>query len=824
MKKLHIIISIFLLSFSQLCMAQKHYSDANIVGHVVCQGKHIPFASVSLKGTTIGTSTDETGHFQLVNLPEGEQIIVVTNIGYKSQERKITVKENTTIEINFDLEEDIMNLEEVVVSADRNQQKRTEAPVIVNTIGKQIFHSSQSQTLGEGLNFSPGLRLENNCQNCGFSQVRMNGMEGPYSQILINSRPIFSGLAGVYGLELIPSNMVEKVEVVRGGGSALFGSNAIAGTINIILKDPTHNSYEGGATYALTGIGMDESGGSAADYSINFNTSVISDDHKSGLSLYGFTRKREMFDANDDSFSELAPLENLTFGARVFHRFSSKDRLAFDFFAINEERNGGNMQDYPLHERDIAEALTHRMKVAGLTYERYFRDYDMLSIYASGQFLNRDSYYGAAQSLSDYGNSNDRSFNMGLQYKSVFGKSSLVWGLENTSGFLLDKKLGYPDLDNATVVDNVITDIPHTTNTIVANQSSITTGTFAQYEMKLNRFKAALGARFDHYKISDQAHKGETPKDGNVFSPRVSLMYELMKSLQARVSYSQGYRAPQIFDEDLHIETSGSRQVIHVNDPDLKQETSHSLMASMDFNKQIGRVYTGLLVEAFYTRLVDAFANEFGEPDAEGTVIYTRVNSEGGATVQGINMEFKLRPARDFFLTSGLTLQTSEFEEAQDFDETHFFRAPNTYGFLVLDWDFSKRFCLSATGNYTGKMLVPYFGTENSEGELRTSYSFFDMGLKLKYAVKLNGASVEFSGGIKNILNSYQDDFDIGIDRDPAYVYGPLAPRTVFVGLRFGNLLSQGTGVSIASKRSRGLRRGQSSRPDRQRKHRNWQN
>ncbi|MCK5068621.1 MAG: TonB-dependent receptor, partial [Bacteroidales bacterium] len=560
------------------------------------------------------------------------------------------------------------------------------------------------------------------------------------------------------------------------------------------------------------------------DYSINFNTSVISDDHKSGLSLYGFTRKREMFDANDDSFSELAPLENLTFGARVFHRFSSKDRLAFDFFAINEERNGGNMQDYPLHERDIAEALTHRMKVAGLTYERYFRDYDMLSLYASGQFLNRDSYYGAAQSLSDYGNSRDRSFNIGLQYKAVLGKSSLVWGVENTSGFLLDKKLGYPDLDNATVVDNVITDIPHTANTIVANQSSITTGTFAQYELKLNRFKAALGARFDHYEISDQAHVGIAPKDGNVFSPRISLMYKLMESLQARVSYSQGYRAPQIFDEDLHIETSGSRQVIHVNDPDLKQETSHSLMASMDFNKQIGRVYTGLLVEAFYTRLMDAFANEFGEPDAEGTVIYTRVNSEGGATVQGINMEFKLRPARDFFLTSGFTLQTSEFEEAKDFDETHFFRAPNTYGFFALDWDFSNRFCLSGTGNYTGKMLVPYFGTENPEGELRTSDSFFDMGLKLKYSVKLNGASVEFSGGIKNILNSYQDDFDIGIDRDPAYVYGPLAPRTLFVGLRFGNLLSRETGVSISSKRGRGLRRGPSSRPDRQRKHRNWHN
>ena len=237
MKNQHIIFSLFLLTLFQFSFAQKKHNDANVVGHVVCNGLHIPFASVAVKGTTIGTLSDETGHFQLINLPEGEQIIAVSVVGYKPGEKKVNIKVRTTIELKFDLEEDIMNLEEVVVSADRSEQKRTEAPVIVNTIGSQIFHSTQSLTLGEGLNFAPGLRLENNCQNCGFSQVRMNGMEGPYSQILINSRPIFSGLAGVYGLELIPSNMVEKVEVVRGGGSALYGSNAIAGTINIILKE-----------------------------------------------------------------------------------------------------------------------------------------------------------------------------------------------------------------------------------------------------------------------------------------------------------------------------------------------------------------------------------------------------------------------------------------------------------------------------------------------------------------------------------------------------------------------------------------------------------
>ena len=91
--------------------------------------------------------------------------------------------------------------------------------------------------MAEGLNYSPGLRIEDNCQNCGFTQIRMNGLQSHYTQILINSRPVFSDLAAVYGIELIPANMIERVEVVRGGGSAMYGSNAIAGVINIITKE-----------------------------------------------------------------------------------------------------------------------------------------------------------------------------------------------------------------------------------------------------------------------------------------------------------------------------------------------------------------------------------------------------------------------------------------------------------------------------------------------------------------------------------------------------------------------------------------------------------
>jgi outer membrane receptor for ferrienterochelin and colicins len=195
-------------------------------------------------------------------------------------------------------------------------------------------------------------------------------------------------------------------------------------------------------------------------------------------------------------------------------------------------------------------------------------------------------------------------------------------------------------------------------------------------------------------------------------------------------------------------------------------------------------------VEGFYTKLLDAFANEFGEPDEEGTVIYTRVNAKGGASVQGVNIELKLRSGKDISFSSGLTLQTSQFEEARDFGETHFFRTPNTYGYYALDWDFAEHFCFTSTGNYTGKMLVPYFGTENPDGELRESDRFFDLGLKLAYTIKLNGASVQFSGGMKNIFNSYQDDFDMGIDRDPAYIYGPINPRTLYLSIKFGNILN----------------------------------
>ncbi len=789
MKKIVILFIAFLIIINTN-YAQKVKSDANIVGHVVCNGKHIPYATVMIKGTTIGTTTDETGHYRLNNLPEGINILLVQSLGYKPKEEKITIKAGETKVVKFELEQDFLGLEKIVITGDRNKTNRRESSVIVNTITPKLFATTQSVTLSEGLNFCPGIRIENNCQNCGFSQVRMNGMEGPYSQILINSRPIFSGLAGVYGLELIPSSMIERVEVIRGGGSALYGSNAIAGTINLILKDPINNSYEFGLNNGATGVGIDGSGDPAQDYSINFNTSLISSDNKSGMALYGFYRDREPFDADNDSFSEIASLRNTTIGTRLFHRLYSRSKIIVDFFNIKEDRRGGDKHEYPVHEAGIAEAVKHNITTGALTYEKFFRDNDQFSVYASGQKVNRDSYYGAEQSLSDYGKTTDFSYIAGTQYNAIFGTSNLIFGMENQRAWLKDNKLGCPDYDNAVIVDGSIVDIPHTDNVVIADQSTNTFGVFSQYEINLEKIKVTVGARFDIYKVEDKGHNSIS-KTGNVLSPRINILYNIKEYLQVRISYSQGYRAPQIFDEDLHIETSGSRKVIHQNDPNLKQETSNSFMASLYFNKKIENVYVGILIEGFYTKLNDPFANEYSEPDDDGVIVYTRVNAEEGATVQGVNIELNLVPGSEFSFKSGFTVQSNRYEEVQEFNIKRFFRTPDSYGYLTLDWNPVENWGISSTGNYTGKMLVPYFGTQipnPEEGELRESDVFFDFGIKIRHNIKLNGITLQIFSGIKNIFNSYQDDFDSGINRDPGYIYGPMNPRTVYFGLRIGNL------------------------------------
>jgi len=248
MKK--ILISKLLLFSAITTFAQ----NGNLTGTIYsAKGNPIEGVNVSISdGKSVQTRTDSNGNYQLKNVSLGEHNVIVSAVGYKKITENVLITENQTVTKNFELTEDLLDVEKVVITATRSEVPQYKAPVIVSRISSRTFEATQSLALSEGLNFTPGLRFENNCQNCGFSQVRMNGLEGPYSQILVNSRSTFSTLMGVYGLDMIPANMIDRVEVVRGGSSVLYGGNAIAGTINIITKDPTENTFEIGTNMSFT--------------------------------------------------------------------------------------------------------------------------------------------------------------------------------------------------------------------------------------------------------------------------------------------------------------------------------------------------------------------------------------------------------------------------------------------------------------------------------------------------------------------------------------------------------------------------------------------
>ena len=773
-----------LCAFLALCTMplQGTFADT-VTGKVVSKGEPVPYANITVKGTTIGIAADKDGNYTITGVPSGTRTIEVRAMGYSSLRKTVTVQDGKTVDVDFNLQSSAVRGSEIVVTGSRDEVPRKESPVIVSTVSsEELTEVTGSTTVAEGLNFATGLRVENDCQNCGFNQLRMNGLEGPYSQILIDGRAIFSAVAGVYGLELIPTNMIERIEIVRGAGSALYGSNAIGGTVNLILKDPVVNSYEFNGSSGWIGVGRDEFGDAANDYTASLNASVVSDDNKMGMTVFGFYRDREPFDANGDGYSEIAKLNNTTLGLRAFKRVGERGRLTADLFTINEDRRGGNKFDDIEHQADIAESIEHEIISGALTYTQYFRDYDKMMLYVAAQNVDRGTYYGAEQQLDAYGQTDNLSLQIGGQYKAVFGPSEVILGVENNLETLEDRKLGYLDINEDPPVNVPGFDI--------TDQESDILGVFGQYQYTYEGFKATLGLRWDNYEITNAINPAADISD-DILLPRATLLYSITDDLQARVSYGQGYRAPQVFNEDLHIETSGLRRVTYENAPGLVSETSASYMASLDFDTYRNGVDYGVLIEGFYTQLDDPFAIEIGDPDPDGNVVATRTNADG-AVVKGFNMEAHFVPSDMLALKAGFTVQSSEYDEPQDFDEKKFFRTPETYGFMTVDWEPVDKLGVSLSGTYTGKMLVPYYGPEIPDpdaGELRKSDPFFDMGLKIRYTVPIDDAGVQLYGGVKNIFNSYQDDFDSGILRDPGYVYGPMSPRTYYVGVKFGNLL-----------------------------------
>ena len=725
-----------------------------IAGHVIVKGteESIPFATVMILGTNRGAVSNEEGQFEFRKLAAGKYTLRVQVMGYKTQEKTITVSAEATSVVHFQMEEVSFTTDEVVVSANRNEVSRKAAPVVVNVMSAKLFETVNSTDLAKSLNFQSGLRVENNCQNCGFPQVRINGLEGPYSQILINSRPIISALSGVYGLEQIPVNMIERVEVVRGGGSALFGANAVGGTINIITKDPINNSFQVAST-------MSNMNGKSWEQYMGGNVSLVAKDNSYGIALYETYRNRNPYDADGDGFSELGKLNMNTFGMRAYYRPNYFSRINVEYHTTNEFRRGGNKFNLQPHEADITEQTKHIINSGGVSYDRYWGEKHKMSVYGSVQHTDRNSYYGAQKDMNAYGKTNDLTWVVGGMYvgnmdRCLFAPATFTGGVEYQSNSLHDVMTGYHrDMQ----------------------QDVRIAGGFVQNEWRLNRWTMLVGARLDKHNLIDHP----------IFSPRVNFLYKPNDNLQARLTYSTGFRAPQAYDEDLHVTAVGGEGV-QIRLADGLRE---------DWSFPMGHWQSNILLEGFYTDLHHVFVLEDIGEDQNGDKIKERRNGSG-AKVYGVYLDAKVAHGREAQLQLGFTVQrsrynraevwTSEGEEEQTTKRMP--RTPDYYGYFTFTSAPLKNFDFSLSGTYTGKMIVPHMAGYIEKSRMEHTPQFMDLNLKLNYTFVLKDhIKMQVNGGVQNIFNSFQKDLDKGEFRDAGYFYGPTQPRTYFVGIKIMN-------------------------------------
>lgn len=747
--------------------------NTSLKGSIFSKKEVVPGANILLNPGGRTTTSDGEGKFSFSGLNFGSYEVQVSGMSFQTVIKSIQIENNKSQMIYFDLTNFQNDLDEVVVTGTKTFKRKTESAVVVNVLDSKTLSNLQVCNLSEGLKFQPGLRLETDCQTCNYQQLRMNGLAGGYSQILINGRPIFSPLMGLYGLEQLPVNMIDRIEVVRGGGSSLYGSSAIGGTVNVITKIPEKNSFDLNTFYQ----NID---GQTNDYLINGNASFISDDRNAGISLFMTHRERGYFDQNGDNFSEIPLIENNSLGLNLFFKPTENQKIEVSVSNLNEYRFGGEMVDKPAYLTQQAEERKHKIWLGSVDYQLNFNDEkSALITYAAWQNTDRTHYTGIFPDdpieiekhllNPPYGISTTETIQGGLQFnykleQFLNGTNTLTIGTEYISDKVFDAIDSYNYL-----VDQHTKDF----------------GSFVQSDWQITPSLDLLsGVRMDVHNLVDAV----------VFSPRLALLYKHRENTQFRLSYGTGFRAPQAFDTDLHIAFSGGGVSRVVYDPNLIEERSQSWSASVNYDKATEKLIAGFTLEGFYTHLDDAFVLENIGEDEFGEV-FEKQNG-AGATVQGVTVELRANYNKKVQFESGFTFQTSTYSTAVTYIDgvaptRDFLRTPNAYGFANLTMSATDRLKINLNYVFTGKMKIAHFaGAQNqSTDEFLETPTFSEVNSKIAYLIPSEKYNMNFEvyGGLKNIFNQYQSDFDMGKNRDSNYVYGPSLPRTVFVGIRFFN-------------------------------------
>ncbi|MGI5821369.1 MAG: TonB-dependent receptor [Bacteroidales bacterium] len=775
-------------------------SDAMLFGDVksTTTQEHIPYVRIAVKGTNMGTVADGTGHFKLAHLPVGKCVIVAQVIGYKTQEKEVVMEKGKAVQLFFELEEDPLHLEQVVVTATRTEHHLKDVPIRTEIISSEAIENKNASNIYEALEGTPGIRVESQCQFCNFTMVRMQGLGAEHTQVLINGQPIYSGLAGVYGLQQMSTVDVDKIEVVKGAGSALYGSGAIAGAINIVTKEPDF----------IPTTTLDLQLGSHKTNRFDLNSSMRNEKGNIGLNIFaqrysegaidetgpGMTREEVR---NKDGVSDrvMSNLTNVGFGLYINDAFLKNDQLIIRGKSVFENREGGTMTDdyfrNPL--TDGTENITTDRYELSLNYNKPIKTKSEINFSMAYTNHNRnatnDSYLN--DYMATHGDTvpdlremrpylaNEHSLTSTLTFNTKLKKQSLIFGVQAFYDILKESGM-YVVVDEASPFLG-------TSYRSTANKSAREFGVFVQDEWSItDKFMIVPGIRLDHHHsgeeyVSDQQvfEASSFPKTNfneTAVNPRMVIKYAISDKFTLRANAGTGFRAPYGFSEDLHL-CSGSPRVWKSSD--LNPERSMSYNLSADYYGKQFRVSANL----FRTDLKDKIGFTDADPHIAALGYDYQWKNIDDAFVQGVELSMMFNIIRGLNLGVDFTYNHGKYKNVrEDWVGTEYekvsqyiSRFPTTTGNFKIEYT-PKTWTFTVIGNYQGTMYIDYYSEDEALSKIKKTEPNMIFSARVSKKIK----QFKLYAGVNNIFNYVQDERHLD---DAAFMYAPVYGTTFYGGI-----------------------------------------
>ena len=773
-------------------------ATATIQGTVVNAetGEPLPLVNIVIEGTSRGSGADDNGRFSIIDIPPGNYRLIASALGYETVAREVEVAPTETVRVDFRLRESPLELKGVVITGTRTPRFIKDVPVRTEVITKKALELKSAHNVYEALDGTPGIRVEQQCQSCNFSVLRMQGLGADHTQVLLDGQPIYSGLASVYGLQQLSTAEIDRIEVVKGAGSALYGSNAIAGAINIISAIPWRT--EGTVGVELGEYGTDKYDLSAATRKDNIGLSLfVQQNCGDAIDVSGDGANRSEVKKRDGVTDRvMSAVTNAGFNLFIDDVIQT-DRLSIRGRLLNETRQGGIMFDGTF-ENPFTEG-TERIAT-----DRYSTDVGYLKHFPAGSELNVN--FSAVNHkrnatndtfLGDYASAHNDTlpsvdilrpyiaeenlYVATLNYLHRLGGSHwLLAGLQYTHNEL-DESGKYVVVDE----DDPDYSTPYTS---FSEKHADDVGLYVQDEYSAtDDLELVAGLRYDHHKSEDSFRGSGSVAPGGVepveydessLNPRVAVKYSATPALTLRGSVGTGFRVPYGFSEDLHL-CSGSPRVWKGSE--LKPEKSISYSVTADYT--VSRL--GLSLNLYRTELKDAiaFADAGVEADALGYT-YEWVNIDD-AYVMGAEIGAQFAIARDLALALNLAFNRGEYNHPREdwigtlFEEfsRKMSRYPETAGGFKVeysphDWSFAF------DGDYKGKMFIDYFRDEEEPTKIKETEPHIILNAQV---FRLFYNRFKLYMGIHNLTDYIQEERHTD---DAAFMYAPVYGRIVYGGMQ----------------------------------------